>query len=734
MRKLAKHKSDKYNETPDRSTIKQMLKRVFQKSINKPVELSILAGIVFYVFDAFIDHIIFYGSTFAGSLITDVPIHEIYMRLAVVSLLLLIGLMASRFQGILKKTAEEHDSILKTSLDGFWILDAKGRFLDVNKPYCDMTGYSEMELLDMCVADVDAEESDEEISELIEKTIKFGYNRFESRHRCRDGTVIDVEISTDYLPVDKGKFFVFIRDITDSRIFEREIINRKKQLDELITNVNAIILEGDPSNIFYIGGQVEKLLGYNKKEWFGHPDGAAGFWLEHVHPDDKMSALSYSDRVKKGEDDSFEYKMITKEGEVLWFYDTISIEFDNGRPVKARSILVDITNRKKAEEEKSRLENQLLHAQKMESTGRLAGGIAHDFNNALLGIMGFAEMLKRRHLDTETLEGEAGEVIYSEAKRAADLTKQLLSFARMDQHFPVILNINRVIKGSIKVVEKIFEKKIQVTLDLANDIRTVNADRSQMDQILTNLLINANDAMPNGGRLKIKTTNVTMNEKTLRETPGLKPGNYVKTQVNDDGEGMTKDVLGRIFEPFFTTKDVGKGTGLGLATVYGIVQKHDGFISAESKPGEGAVFTIYLPATEEEEIEDSTAAEIVEGEGVILVIDDEEGVRKSLKNMLQDLGYSIHLASDIKSATRLYKKHLNEIDYILLDVIMPRTDGKETLIKLRKINPDANIIIMSGYGKEGILEDIKDLGISGFLQKPFNIQELSEMISKQNKT
>ncbi|MFC1725707.1 ATP-binding protein [candidate division KSB1 bacterium] len=257
----------------------------------------------------------------------------------------------------------------------------------------------------------------------------------------------------------------------------------------------------------------------------------------------------------------------------------------------------DITEIKKAEEAKKKLEEQLLHVQKMESIGRLAGGIAHDFNNILGSIMGFSEVLQMKFPDRSSVEGKAADAIIRGVERAADLTKQLLGFARGGKYEPKPLNMNQVIRDTIKMSEKIFEKNIEVKLDFADNLKYIEADEHQMDQVLTNLIINAKDAMPAGGEILFKTENVFLSNEYVNKYPEFKAGNYVKISIIDTGTGMPKDIKDKIFEPFFSTKGIGKGTGLGLATVYGIVKNHGGHITVYSEPGVGTTFTIYMPVT-----------------------------------------------------------------------------------------------------------------------------------------
>ncbi|MFC1563528.1 PocR ligand-binding domain-containing protein [candidate division KSB1 bacterium] len=385
---------------------------------------------------------------------------------------------------------------------------------------------------------------------------------------------------------------------------------------------------------------------------------------------------------------------------------------------------------RKAESERIILEEQLFQAQKMESIGRLAGGIAHDFNNILTSIMGYAELLKLKLQDTSVLEGEAADIILKGTERAADLTKQLLGFARGGKYNPEPLNINSVIRENVKVSEKILEKKITVEFDLESRIHTIEADKNQMNQIFTNLIINANDAMPKGGSLTFKTENVFLDELYTKRFPEFKEGFYIKISVTDRGIGITKEVIQYVFEPFFSTKGEKKGTGLGLATVYGIVKNHKGHISVYSEPGKGATFSIYFPITDKEiEAAQKEIHSPKKNSGAtILVVDDEEHVIKLARAMLDKLGYNVITAKDGVEAMKIFTESWKDIDLVLLDMIMPDKAGKETYLEMKTIDSRVKVILSSGYSQNGLATEILEEGVHRFVQKPYRMHELSEAI------
>ncbi|MCP4723897.1 MAG: response regulator [bacterium] len=393
-------------------------------------------------------------------------------------------------------------------------------------------------------------------------------------------------------------------------------------------------------------------------------------------------------------------------------------------------IIANSIQQKKSIEEKQKLETQLYQAQKMESIGRLAGGIAHDFNNILTSTMGYAEILKMKFDDQSTIEGQAVDVILRSSQKAGDLTKQLLSFSRDDVFNPVSLNANKLLKDCVRVSENIFEKTIEMHYSLVEDLHKVTADRNQLDQVFTNLLINAKDAMPDKGKISLSTENVTVDDQSSEMHIEMKSGDYVKISVEDSGIGIPLEIKDKIFEPFFTTKGVGKGTGLGLSMVYGIIKKHNGFINVESEPGRGTSFHIYLPVSTRNITQANEDSTLYKGNSTILVVDDEINQRSLSQSLLARLGYEIITASNGKEGSDIYREKHDQIDLVILDVIMPDMPGKETFLEMKITNPDVKVIVVSGYSQNGKVEEILKEGAIAFLQKPYRLHEISKVIRK----
>ncbi|MCP4725520.1 MAG: response regulator [bacterium] len=386
--------------------------------------------------------------------------------------------------------------------------------------------------------------------------------------------------------------------------------------------------------------------------------------------------------------------------------------------------------RDRQEKEKKKLEEQFFQSQKMETIGRLAGGIAHDFNNILTSLMGYADMLKMKHPEPDNMEGVAIDHILRGTVRAAELTKQLLGFARKGNFNPKPLNINYMIRDCVNVLENIFEKKIKVVFNLSPNIKAIEGDKSQIDQVISNIIINANDAMPNGGKLSFKTLNINYKKPSSKWPQERKNGDYVQLSISDTGSGINKEVRDHIFEPFFTTKSEGEGTGLGLATVFGIVKNHNGYIDCESEMEHGTTFNIYFPVTDLPVKESFTKNKVLKGHGTILVVDDEENIRDSIGEILKSLGYKAISAKNGIEAINIFRKKHPKIDLVLLDMIMPKMNGRDTFYELKNIKSDVKVLLSSGYSKSEIIKELLSKGAAGFLQKPYEIEKLSREINK----
>ncbi|MBN2515459.1 MAG: response regulator [Deltaproteobacteria bacterium] len=387
----------------------------------------------------------------------------------------------------------------------------------------------------------------------------------------------------------------------------------------------------------------------------------------------------------------------------------------------------EIEERKRAEEQRKELEGKLEQAQKMKALGTLAGGIAHDFNNLLMGIQGNASLIL---MDIDSSHPHFEKIKNTEqyVMRGAELTRQLLGFARGGKYEVKSTDLNKLIQKSSEMFGRT-KKEITIYTNYQDDIWSVNVDRGQIEQVLLNLFVNAWQAMPGGGNLNILTENVSLDTEQMNED-GIKPGRYVKVSVTDTGIGMDVETQKKIFDPFFTTKEMSRGTGLGLASAYGIIKNHDGFIEVSSEAGKGSTFSLYLPASHDEivALQEPSYHKALKGTETILLIDDEEMIIHVASGMLQKLGYEVISATSGGKAIDIYKIKKNEIDMVILDMVMPGMSGGKTYDVLKEINPNVKVLLSSGYSMSGEAVKILDRGCDGFIQKPFDIKQISRKI------
>jgi two-component system cell cycle sensor histidine kinase/response regulator CckA len=471
-----------------------------------------------------------------------------------------------------------------------------------------------------------------------------------------------------------------------------------------------------------------RLLGYMPEELQGK------HLTEIIHPQDTVTSQEHVRTLLDGQAAQFSLEMRCrrKSGEPIWCSASVSLLHDAaGRPAYFLVMLLDVNERKKAEKERTRLQQQLFQAQKMEALGTLAGGIAHDFNNLLSVMLGFASLARQRLGTDDPLQESMG-MIEQSAQRAADLTRQLLAFARPERQQVRPVCVDEVLERVRRMVARTFDRSIKVSLLKGTDSLWVNAEPSYLEQAILNLCINARDAMPEGGNLALEACAHTLAVEHAELPAECVPGPYASISVQDTGMGIPAEALPRIFEPFFSTKEPGRGTGLGLAMVYGFVKNHDGFVRVESEPGHGARFTIHLPQIPAPAPQAGSGAlvRIQPGTGNVLVVDDEPLVRAFAEEGLRGLGYKVWAAESGQQALEIYERHGREIDCVLLDLIMPEMSGIETYRRLRKLRPQVRVIFASGYSTGEILRDAPDAREAEFIGKPYSLEGLSTALRK----
>jgi len=502
----------------------------------------------------------------------------------------------------------------------------------------------------------------------------------------------------------------------------------------------------DPDGYFIeINRAFHRLLGYDPQEV------RELTFADITHPDDRQETVRLSLQARNGTLNAYEVekRYLKKNGDFLWaVVRATAIRDEQGKLQYWIGIIEDVTERKKAKEaleesekryrdildsikdeekERKRLESQVRHAQKMEAIGTLAGGIAHDFNNLLMGFQGNISLMMM-DLEDDHPHQEFLHNMENYVKRGSDLTRQILGFARGGKYEVRTTDINTLIDKSAAMFGRT-KKEIIIHKKLQEDLWSVTVDRGQIEQVLLNLFVNAWQAMPAGGNLFLQTDNVLLEEQDHDKPYTIGPGKYVRISVSDTGVGMDKATRERIFEPFFTTKAVGRGTGLGLASAYGIIKNHGGIINVYSEKGHGATFKIYLPASGKQLTKEKIRHEtVLTGSETILLVDDEEMVAEIGKDMLEKLGYKTVVATGGNEAIKLLKTLRHEVDLVILDMIMPDMSGGETFNRLKAIKPDIKILLSSGYSLNGQASEIMQRGCNGFIQKPFNLKQISRKV------
>lgn len=511
-----------------------------------------------------------------------------------------------------------------------------------------------------------------------------------------------------------GCIVVMMINITRRRRAEIGLRESEEKYRILIENANDAIFVAQDELVKFANPRTEEISGYSREE------GGKITFANLVHPENRDMVLSRHSRRLAGEEppNTYSFRIIKKSGEELWVQlNAVVIDWE-GRPATL-NFLRDITEQRK-------LEAQVQYIQRMESLGTLAGGIAHDFNNLLMGIQGNASLMIL-DLDSAHPNYEGLKHIEQYVQKGADLTNQLLGFARGGKYEVRPIDINDLINKSSRMFGRT-KKEIRIHTKYQEGIWSVDADRSQIEQVLLNLYVNAWQAMTGGGQLYLETENIAFDQEYVKPFQ-VAPGKFVKTSITDTGAGMDEATRQRIFEPFFTTKEMGRGAGLGLASAYGIIKNHGGFINVYSEKNQGTTFNIYLPASGKKVAEEKDLSDdIIVGTETILLVDDEHMILDVGKRFLNKMGYKVLLAASGKAALDNYRKKKELIDLVVLDMIMPAMSGSETYDSLKAINPQIKVILSSGYSVNEKAQKILDRGCNGFIQKPFNMKQLSRKL------
>jgi PAS domain S-box-containing protein len=540
---------------------------------------------------------------------------------------------------------------------------------------------------------------------------------------CKDG----MEKSINFMPVQiaGGQQFMTCEDISDRKKMVEALQQSENLYRTLIDNSLTGIYMIQKGHYVFINDMFYKITGYSWDELKSkHP-------LDLIVPEKQNQMRTILQKRLAGEEVPSEYEtqMLRKDGSQIDVQVRAALILFENQPTILGNI-IDITERKRTEHQMIFLQEQLRQSQKIEAIGRLAGGVAHDFNNLLTVILGTSELLLLE-LEKESPLRESIEDIKRTAERAATLTHQLLAFSRRQVMEFQVLDLNDVLRNLEKMLRRIIGEDIELITSFAGDLGKIKADPNQIEQILMNLVVNAKDAMPQGGRLIIETENAELDEEYSHSHVGVKPGRYVRLSISDTGIGMPPELKEKVFEPFFTTKEKGKGTGLGLSTVYGIVKQSGGNIWVYSEPMKGTTIKIYLPRAFEPLEENKEQLEMGEspfGNETILVVEDEEEVRKLAVQILEKHGYQVLKAQDGDEALALCENYRGPIHLILTDVVMPGMGGRELVHHLHELHLESKVVYMSGYTDNAIVHHgILEKGIN-YIQKPFTIEGLLRKI------
>jgi PAS domain S-box-containing protein len=511
----------------------------------------------------------------------------------------------------------------------------------------------------------------------------------------KDGATIDISLHAAPICNATGRassVLVMCTDITERKRIERELLQSEQRFRTAFEDAAVgMCMTGIDHSFLVVNRSLCNMLGYTAQELLKME------WIETTHPDDLEKSLRWEGKLIAGDDHcpSMEKRYLHKNGKIVWgMVSKVLLRDESGAPSYFITQVQDITELKT-------LEVKLHHSQKMEAIGTLTGGIAHDFNNVLTAIIGYGSLLEMK-FDESDPSRQFVEYILEAADRAATLTQSLLTFGRKTEIETHVVDLNDVVQGVDKFLRRLLREDIEFQTAIATENCMVLADSGQIEQLLMNLVTNARDAMQHGGKLAIATSTIDISRDFVAAHGYGVPGRYALLTVTDTGKGMSEDTKSRIFEPFFTTKEVGKGTGLGLAMVYGIVKSHNGYINCYSEPGKGTTFRVYLPSVDDhaEPIPESTAETPPGGTETILIAEDDEQVRILTHKLLENVGYTVIEATDGKDALNQFFAHRESIRLALLDVIMPRKNGREVYEAMKKSSPGLKVLFTSGYSAD----------------------------------
>lgn len=630
----------------------------------------------------------------------------------------------------LKDEAIQRRMLVEQSTDGIVVLTVDGKVYEANQKYADMLGYTLEEVHQLYLWDWDKNFSPDALKGMAKDVDETG-DHFLSKHTRKDGTVFDVEISTNgTICGDRKLIFCVCRDISERMRYEQQLRESKEQLSAFIDNFRGIAYQVHINNIpsfkpFLFRGAAKQITGYSNDEFFNETT-----WDELIHPDDikKIYSLRNNflhDRYYIAE---IEYRIINKDKSVRWVRDVAQIiEIQNENVI--HGAIFDITERKLAQEANEKLEEHIRHSQKLEAIGNLAGGVAHDFNNILSIIMGYNDIaLKELPKDSKTVDKL--KQISAACIRARDIIRQLLTFSKKVGPKRQPVNIRYIIEETISFLKSTLPPNIQIVFIYTEDNLMVFADSTQMHQVIMNLCVNASQAMEQtGGVIKLSSEKVSLGIDSSAAFSNISQGTYIKVDVCDSGLGIPEDIIERIFEPYFTTRGTGKGSGMGLAVVHGIIESHGGAITVTSEPGKGSCFTFVIPVFENSVPHlQSPCKSTPCGVENVLFIDDEEDIVKIAQIILEKQGFRVVGTTDPQAAFEIFKSKPKDFDIVITDMSMPTMTGDILFMNIKKIRPEIPVILCTGHSSQIDEQKAADIGISAYILKPLCRNEFIKTI------
>jgi two-component system, cell cycle sensor histidine kinase and response regulator CckA len=623
----------------------------------------------------------------------------------------------------LDATADRYHHVFETALDAIFLFDPEStRVLDANMRARLLTGLPQSALIGTPLLNLAPPAEVQEHRATYDRVAAEGEVRsIRSLHfRHRKGHQVAVDFNARNVTIGGRLLAVaVIRDISEQVKAEVQLTASEELLRIIVEGtLDMFFYVHNTAGVFtYVSPSVSRITGHSAADWMTHYDR----YTTDAPVNEKMRG--YTEEAIQNGTIAPPYQC------EIWHADGRRVLLEiNERPILRDGQVIGVQGVARDITERRRLEEQLIQSQKMESIGLLAGGIAHDFNNILGGILGYASYLKTvvpsedrifQHIDT----------IERSALRAADLTAKLLAFARGGKYVVKPISINDVVEETLRLLRGSIDKSIIIEERLDRKLPAIEADGGQMQQVIMNLCVNARDAMPGGGRLTVTTAVVPWRTPFLLTQPDVRHTPYVCISVEDSGVGIDESIRAKIFDPFFTTKEKGKGTGLGLATVYGIVKNHGGYIEMDSEIGKGTAFRVMFPAAEREAvIHEEKTGQALGGSETILVVDDEDTIRFLLRDLLQAKGYRVLEAANGREALDVYGKHEGKVDLVILDMVMPEMGGRDTYIHLRELEPGIRTILSTGYAEDERARELLAMGVRAFVQKPYRIDELAGVV------